>query len=1179
MNSPLRTFRRFAGLLALVALALGVCAAPAFAESRLEVKLASQASEIQSVFVQATGGTFRLGFEGEFTPDIAFNPTAPAMEAALNGLAKIKTASGDGSVQVETTSPGLYLVTFSGGSLANADVPQLTTTDGTTPLSGPGSRVVVRPAYEAGVSRSDKVLAYTARVSNEGSNPTTGTVTLEVELPSGPATSVRAADGSGWTCSEEAAVGAMPAKAICTRSDALPPGGAYALVTVVAGLGPELPDTVVARATASGGLSATASSVDEFAFAPSRPFRFTDIDTEVIGVDGSDYTQAGGHPFSAAVGFSLSTYNWLSVGTAVETTTTEDPRKVVIDLPRGFVANARAVGTQCPSIGDVISGTCPAGSAVGVVSLDLALGGVFGRLDEPIFSIRPEFGTPAQFAFYIPDASTPVTLTPRLRPDDGYAISLDTTPAPFSPALRRVNEGAFCDFGAEVSGNTFLGCKEAGDPTASPVPLVTNPTRCTGAAPVTTVSIDTWQHPGSFIRGDALNPVPTGCDQVDFHPEASIAPTNRQADTPTGLDVSITMPTEGLESKTGISQSNLDTATVKFPAGMSINPASAGGLGACTEAEVKLGSNAEAECPESSKVGTVEIETPLIEDTLTGNVYVAKQNHNPFNATVGLYMVFSSKKNGFVIKVAGKLVTDPITGQVTSVFTENPEDPFSRLALKFNSGPRAPLINPPSCGTYAITSEFSPWSAADPAHPTPQETVTDQSQFRVTEGPNGSPCPPGNLEANLKAGLQSNRAGAKTPFNLTLTREDGSKRFTGIAVKAPTGLTAYLKGIPYCSDATLAGISEAEETGRSELQNPACPATSQVGTVLASAGSGPFPFQAPGRVYLAGPYKGAPISLAVVTPAVAGPFDLGNVVIRNAVYVNPETAQVTTVSDPIPTILHGIPLDIRQIRLSLDRPGFTAAPTDCEPMSVIATVKGEGGASASPSSGFQVAGCKNLPFKPNLKLQVLGKTHRNAKPRLKAVLTANPGEANIARAQVNLPHSEFVEQNHIRTVCTRVQFAEGNGNGSACPTGSIYGRAKAWTPLLDEPLEGYVYLRSNGGERKLPDLVAALDGQVSIALWGKIDSGKNHGIRNTFEVVPDAPVSRFVLEMNGGKKGLLVNSENLCSKKAQHRANVRFTGQNGKVRQFKPLVQNQCGRYGKKHKTKKNTKHGRSAAR
>jgi hypothetical protein len=527
-------------------------------------------------------------------------------------------------------------------------------------------------------------------------------------------------------------------------------------------------------------------------------------------------------------------------------------------------------------------------------------------------------------------------------------------------------------------------------------------------------------------------------------------------------------------------------------------------------------------------------------------------------------MSFASARDGVRIKVAGKLVTNPVTGQLTSVFTENPEAPFSRLALKFNSGPRSPLVNPPKCGTYAIHSEFSPWSAVNPANPTPEEISSQDSTYQVTSGPNGSSCPAGNLEPKLNAGLRSTQAGAKSPFDLTLTREDGSQRFTGLSVTTPKGLTAYLKGIPYCPDATLAGISEAEETGRPQLEHPSCPAASQVGTVTAGAGSGPFPFQTPGNVYLAGPYKGAPVSLAVVTPAVAGPFDLGNVVIRNGLYVNPETTQVTTKSDPIPTILHGILLDIRQIHLSLDHPNFTAAPTNCEPSAVTAQVAGEEGGSASLSNRFQVGNCAALGFKPKLGLKLFGGTHRGSHPRLVATLTEREGDANIAGASVALPHSEFLDQAHIRTVCTRVQFA-----AQQCPAGAVYGEAEATTPLTGYALKGPVYLRSS--DNPLPDLVAALKGPdtqpIEVVLDGRIDS-VHGGIRTTFEAVPDQPVSSFVLRMQGGKKGLLVNSRNICN--STNKVTADFTAQNGRTASLRPVLQNSCKKAAKKQKRSHN---------
>jgi hypothetical protein len=531
-------------------------------------------------------------------------------------------------------------------------------------------------------------------------------------------------------------------------------------------------------------------------------------------------------------------------------------------------------------------------------------------------------------------------------------------------------------------------------------------------------------------------------------------------------------------------------------------------------------------------------------------------------------MVFDSKRDGIRVKIAGKLEADPVTGQLVSSFVENPEWPFSHLALHFNSGSRSPLINPPKCGTYAIHAEFSPWSAVNPANPTPDEIVSDDSTYEVTSGPNGSPCPVPDLKPKLNAGVTDAQAGSKSPFVFTLSREDGTQRFNKISVTTPPGLTAALKGIPYCTDAQLGSISGAEETGNAELANPSCPPAAQVGTSEAGAGSGPFPFYAKGRVYLAGPYKGAPVSLAVVTPAVAGPYDLGNVVVRNPLYVDPITSQVKTESDAIPTILHGVLLDVRDIRVSLDRHPFTQAPTNCSPMSVNAGVHGEEGADASLSNRFQVGGCEKLGFEPKLGFRLFGGTHRGSHPRLRATLTMPEGGANNASASVALPHSEFLDQAHIKTVCTRVQFA-----ADQCPAGSIYGEAEASTPLLDNPVRGPAILRSS--DHQLPDLVLALKGPdsqpIEIDLAGRIDS-IHGGIRTTFEQIPDQPVSTFTLNMQGGKKGLLVNSRNICA--STQKATAVFGAQNGLTKTLRPKMQNSCAKAKKKTK-RANRRHGR----
>jgi hypothetical protein len=389
-----------------------------------------------------------------------------------------------------------------------------------------------------------------------------------------------------------------------------------------------------------------------------------------------------------------------------------------------------------------------------------------------------------------------------------------------------------------------------------------------------------------------------------------------------------------------------------------------------------------------------------------------------------------------------------------------------------------------------------------------------------------------------------------------LTRKDDEQEFSSLDATLPTGFTAKLAGVPYCSDAAIAAA--AGKSGAAEQASPSCPAASQIGSLTTGAGPGPNPYYVSGKAYLAGPYKGAPISLAFITPAVAGPFDLGNVVVRAAAFVDPETAQVTVKTDQVPQILDGVPLGIRSIAVKVDRQGFALNPTNCEAKSINLNVSGASGASANPSNSFQVGDCDKLAFGPKLKIQLKGATRRIGHPALKAVVTAGPGEANIGRAQVNLPHGEFLDQGNLNKTCTKPVLLEGR-----CPKKSIYGKAKAWTPLLDKPLQGPVYLVGGYGY-KLPALVAELNGQIRVVLKGKVDSGPNKGIRNTFEAVPDAPVSRFVLEMKGGPKyGLFINSENLCHK--PQRAIARFTAQNGLVDQTKPVIANQCGKKGKHH--------------
>jgi hypothetical protein len=1007
---------------------------------------------------------------------------------------------------------------------------------------------------------------------------TRGPTTVQLELPGGEETFAYQASGEGWSCEEAPPFGSQHARAICVSSQEVAPGGSFPPLTVIAALGADAPDLAVAKATAfGGGAPAPASAVDEFSFEPFREFGLVDFEASLCATPpgppsagvcskkfGSDeYTQAGGHPFAGVGVFGLTTKRTLTTaggGATGKVVPIEHAKQIITDLPPGQVGNALAVPELCDGVQSVLKGFvpggCPPESAVGII--DLSVRGA-PSATTPIYAIEPEFGTPAQFAFEEPLENI-FTLSTRLRPDDGYAISLDASPPPkvdFEKATATI-----CNFGVDLSGGPVgAPCKEAGEPDpdgpgpltgANPKPLFTNPTRCGAPAPVTKARLTSWEHPGIEKTFEFTNAEITGCEEVDFEPQIGLHPTSHQADSSTGLDVNLSMPTAGLEEPEGISQANLKKAKITFPEGMAVNPSAGQGLGACSADQVHLETNLPIECPDSSKIGSVEIETPILEETLKGDVYIAKQGAVD-GALIGFYLVFDSKKDGILVKVPAKVEPQP-NGQLVVTVDDSPEQPFSAVRMHFPGGPRATLLTPPKCGTYQITSELTPWSGNAP--------VTETSSFEVSEGPGGGPCPNGAFNPKLSAGTENPVAGKTSPFLMRLTREDGSQRFSALNLTTPPGLTAYLKGIPYCPDATLAAISGAAGTGQSQIDSPSCPAQSQIGAVTAGAGAGPEPlFVDTGKAYLAGPYKGAPLSIAVVAPAVAGPLDLGSVVVRNALYLNPETAQVSVKSDPIPTILHGIPLDIRDLRIAINRPNFTLNPTDCEPLAVGADVKGENGASASLSNRFQVGGCDKLAFRPKLGVRLFGGTGRGAHPSLKGTLEAKPGEANIGRAAVTIPRSEFLDQAHIRTICTRVQFA-----ANACPAGAIYGHATATTPLLDYPVEGPVYLRSSNN--KLPDLVVDLHGPayqpIEATVVGRIDSIKGQ-IRTTFENAPDVPLTKFTLSMQGGKKGLLVNSRDICA--STNRATVALEGHNGMGSDTRPAVLNgKCGKAAKKNR-------------
>ena len=946
--------------------------------------------------------------------------------------------------------------------------------------------------------------------------------------------------------------------------------------------------------------------------APSASAEFGIVDGSVDGSVYTDatqtdtFTQAAGHPYSA--GLSLE-FNTEIDGEGTRLPSQADVRNTIVEAPPGLIGAPTAV-PSCPREDFFLSGgVCPASTQVGFVNVTLAAGGdSIGNLaPAPVYNLEPPVGVPAQFGFS-PLTQSPALATPSLRSEGDYGITFAVQDIPQTIAILDTelhlwgspsdpihdDERGFFrteGFGGELeyrcsqdgpleqvvddSGVTVFPNVVSGPPCpagVAPRAFLTNPADCSHGPFDTEVRVESWaghtdsetftSHDGSGTPTGA-----TGCEVVPFDPEISVAPTTDAAKTPTGLNVDLSMPTGGLLNPDGIAQSPLKKAVVTLPEGMSVNPSAGEGLGVCSPAdfarEDEFTRHGEG-CPATSTIGTVEVRSPLVEQAVTGHLYIAKPFDNPFDSLLAMYMVVRNTELGVMIKLAGKVESDSETGQLTTTFDQNPQLPFSSFRLKFRESARSPLVTPPTCGAHSVRVDFHPWSASDHDNPAPGEVVTRHSSFQVTEGPNGTPCPGSNADRpfnpQIQAGTLQNQAGAFSPFFLRMFRTDGEQEITSFSAELPPGLTGKLAGVERCSDAALAAA--AGKSGAAETASPSCPESSYVGRSLVGGGVGPVLTYVPGRVYLAGPYNGAPLSVAAITSANVGPFDLGTVVVRSAFKIDPVTARVSVDaegSDPLPHIIDGIPTHLRDIRVYMDREDFTLNPTNCDPLSLSATLTGTGGDFADPGDDssadlhehFQVANCANLGFNPRLHLRLFGRGFaRSSNPRLRAVLVARPGQANIARTAVKMPSSLFLDQDHIRTICTRAQFAT-----DTCPQRAIYGHAAATTPLLDNPLRGPVYLRSSNNP--LPDLVADLRGLVRVEVAGRTDSVRG-ALRNTFDVVPDAPVSKFVLLLQGGNKSLLVASQNLC--RGAQRARVNMLGQNGKRRLTRPKLRIPCGK-------------------
>jgi hypothetical protein len=931
--------------------------------------------------------------------------------------------------------------------------------------------------------------------------------------------------------------------------------------------------TVCLAALAAAAPAQGAFGIHDFAIAP-------------VEADGSAATQAGSHPFALETilganfeEVTLGPEGWL--------------RDFLARTPEGLVGDTTAY-LPCttaqflePFGGEASIPNCPPESQVGAAGVALKSNPESTDLDwvaQPIFTVTPPPGVLLRLGFRTITQNTFIDVT--LSPDAPYnpiAFQRNTPQVvevlgakiqlwghPADPVHNEQRRGCGPDIDpltspADIEDIEFMPtgkttCKVA----ENPKPFLTLPTQCEEPL-FSSFEARSWE--GAIDTGSATTDPLKGCSKLNYKPSIGARPTNQAASSPTGLDFNLEFSDEGLISaKPGATaQSHTEAVEVALPEGMTINPSQAEGLAACSENDLKdetLAAEPGEGCPQASKVGTLAVESPLVSETIDGSLFVAEPHANlADDSLIAVYAVFKNRDLGVIVKQPIRVEPDPKTGQLIATTEEIPQLPFSRFHLHFREGGRSPLVTPPSCDSdpsspgnnpYVVEALLYPWSGGEPAFAT--------SSFEVTAGPGGGPCPPGGtppFQPGFEAGSQSNAAGAYSPFTMRLTRRDGDQDLTRFDATLPPGVLARLAGVDRCPDAQIA-LAKAK-TGKAELSSPSCPLNSRIGGVLAGAGVGSQLTYVPGTVYLAGPFAGAPLSAVAIVPAVAGPFDVGTVVYRQALRVNPRTGIVTAdgdSSDPLPHILAGIPLVVRDIQVRIDRSAFTLNPTSCDPTATAASLWG-GGANpfslldnspVAKEARYQAASCQSLGFKPRLELKLKGGTHRGDNPALRATFRPRPGDANNSRLALRFPRSAFIDQAHFRTICTRVQFV-----ADACPQAAIYGKVRAFTPLLSEPLEGPAYLRSSDNE--LPDLVFDLHGLIDFEAVVTVDSIKG-GLRTIVDGIPDAPITKVVVDMQGGAKGLFVNSTNLCAK--TNRAALRLTAHNGKRLEAKPPVQPRC---------------------
>jgi hypothetical protein len=903
------------------------------------------------------------------------------------------------------------------------------------------------------------------------------------------------------------------------------------------------------EAQITGG-NAPAMSVKRPLNITSTPTSFGVEDYELVPEEagGGIDAQAGSHPFQLT---STIVFNQL----AESPYQPAQPKDQHFDLPGGLVGDPTAF-PQCTDVqfgvddGQFRNG-CPAATAIGVAMVTAkavgnSAGGVFSLFTfaVPVFNLEPTHGEPARFGFDV--VNDPVVLDTAVRTGGNYSlvVNVDNTTQTVALLAARVtlwgvpgdprhNSSRGWECGYSYAETVIEGSPCVGSSLSVKAPFLTLPSSC--EAPFeTSVTEDSWTAPSASTEGTYSlksavgEPVGLdGCSQLPFSAEIEAAPDVQQSSSPSGLKVDVHVPQEASLNPQGLAGSDVRDINVTLPGGVTLNPSGANGLEACSDGDIGYEpppvSTGEDKyftatlpspfCPDASKIGEVKITTPLLANPLKGAVYLASQNENPFGSLVAMYIVAEDPVSGVLVKLPGEVKLNGTTGQIEAVIQNSPQLPFEDAELHFFGGERAPLSTPARCGVYTTTASFTPWSGNAP--------VSSTSSFEVTSGRNGGPCPGASLpfSPSLTAGTTNVNAGAFSPLTTTITREDGQQNISSIQLRFPAGLSGVLAGVPLC--------------GEAEASAGTCSSASQVGETIVSVGLGGDPYSVTGgKVYITGPYHGAPFGLSIVTPANAGPFHLGNVIVRGKLEVNPHTAALTFTSNSeaegyaIPQILDGIPLQIKHVNVTIDRGSgdgdFTFNPTNCDATAITGSVGSVEGASAGVQEHFQVTNCASLKFEPKFASSTSAKTSKAKGASLSVKLTypktPQGTEANIAKVKVDLPKQLPSRLTTLQKACVAKVFEE---SPEKCPKESEVGHAKAITPILPVPLEGPAYFVSHGGEA-FPSLIVVLKGYgVTVDLVGTTFISKAGITSSTFKTVPDVPVGSFELTLPEGKYSAL----------------------------------------------------------